>query len=962
NQTLNRFREHKSNLLIATSVIEEGFDVPTCNFVIHFFPPQNVASFIQAKGRARAINSTYTVFVEINERERVSNAINEYRVVEKMLENQINTSEAFDGILTNDDINNVDKNILIKIGAVHLNPIDAVHLIYAYCSVLSRGNTSGRPHAIIEERDSEGYQCFLLLPRNCGLKHWIIGDIAKSKKSAKCSAFVNAVRILHEKAELNEYLIPKIIELRNQNTLSTIADDDTYKLMNEYISLAPLIFSDMSSTAYLIRLSIPDDEQSFGMIFFRPVPKKIQLKMNNNKTHFKVLVEYQRSFQIDIDTISLLFEYHVAVYQKRNFKARPLVNYNENVQSSRWFICPLDCNGQIDFNIMRKSVDKTLSDIVPGSLVKRSYGNSSDIYRVINFQTDINVNTKLGDQCSKTFKEYYLKCYDIMLPDDSKFVYATREHTHKNFLIPESKLVKTNSIREYFPVHLLNLTANYLIGDVCKWADVAVATSYSLSRYLACLQLLDKICNTTEPLCDSLCTMPSQLEWNNLMDNDEESIPFCRFNLINTTYSLSIENRYTLLTLLNRATTLSSSCNENLERLEILGDSFLKFALTIYYFCSVSDIENEGYLEELRKQHISNSYLFQQATLTGLSSYLAVQSPVMYNCNEDADGSTIPSFFTLDKPVGCFKMRSKRLADCVESIIGAFLVSEGYESTLHMMQHFFNIPTSINKAASYERPTNNNKALTNLWLQADLSNLECKLNYKFKDKSLLLEAISHPSAFYNSITNCYERFEFVGDALVDFLITRFIYLDCKKYTPGQVSSLRSALVNNCTMAMLSVKHKLYQHVIYVSAALYKDIDRFVEYMEPFVDHVNKWQEILWTCPEPPKVLADIFESIAGAIFFDSGHCLQTCWTVLTPLFGDLLSLYKSNIPRNPIRCVYEKFIGVKFSTSQQIGSEIDKVYKVICTLPDGRIFEGIGTDPARAKRLAALEIWKTASS
>lgn len=57
NQGIESFRTGKLNLLIATSVAEEGIDVPACNLVICFDPPANVKSFIQRRGRARMGNS-----------------------------------------------------------------------------------------------------------------------------------------------------------------------------------------------------------------------------------------------------------------------------------------------------------------------------------------------------------------------------------------------------------------------------------------------------------------------------------------------------------------------------------------------------------------------------------------------------------------------------------------------------------------------------------------------------------------------------------------------------------------------------------------------------------------------------------------------------------------------------------------------------------------------------------------
>lgn len=54
----------EKNLLICTSVAEEGIDIAACNLVICFEPPPNLKSFVQRRGRARMSKSKYILFLE----------------------------------------------------------------------------------------------------------------------------------------------------------------------------------------------------------------------------------------------------------------------------------------------------------------------------------------------------------------------------------------------------------------------------------------------------------------------------------------------------------------------------------------------------------------------------------------------------------------------------------------------------------------------------------------------------------------------------------------------------------------------------------------------------------------------------------------------------------------------------------------------------------------------------------
>jgi ERCC4-related helicase len=56
------FRENKINILVATGVVEEGFDIPSCNVVISYDELLNIKQYIQIKGRARMKNSFFYIF------------------------------------------------------------------------------------------------------------------------------------------------------------------------------------------------------------------------------------------------------------------------------------------------------------------------------------------------------------------------------------------------------------------------------------------------------------------------------------------------------------------------------------------------------------------------------------------------------------------------------------------------------------------------------------------------------------------------------------------------------------------------------------------------------------------------------------------------------------------------------------------------------------------------------------
>lgn len=196
-------------------------------------------------------------------------------------------------------------------------------------------------------------------------------------------------------------------------------------------------------------------------------------------------------------------------------------------------------------------------------------------------------------------------------------------------------------------------------------------------------------------------------------------------------------------------------------------------------------------------------------------------------------------------------------------------------------------------------PMENPEEINKIWKSSNLFLLENKLGYVFKRKDLLIEALTHPS-WCRSRLNSYQRLEFIGDAVLDYLITAYIY-DHPNYqhlTPGDVTYIRQALVNNDYFATISLVNEFNKFIFHSSSTLYSAI---VEFRQQLInndlfagDKVKLGSFLLENLDsldtdiviDPPKALGDIFESIAGAIYLDSDNSLATVWKVYSKFFGN----------------------------------------------------------------------------
>lgn len=99
---------------------------------------------------------------------------------------------------------------------------------------------------------------------------------------------------------------------------------------------------------------------------------------------------------------------------------------------------------------------------------------------------------------------------------------------------------------------------------------------------------------------------------------------------------------------------------------------------------------------------------------------------------------------------------------------------------------------------------------------ASFEKLEKLLGYSFKNKELLIEALSHPSLRQHheyKDDKDYERLEFLGDAVLNLVITEILFKNFKEYNEGNLAKIRSYLVCKETICVVGAKLTLKDYII-----------------------------------------------------------------------------------------------------------------------------------------------------
>jgi ribonuclease-3 len=147
-------------------------------------------------------------------------------------------------------------------------------------------------------------------------------------------------------------------------------------------------------------------------------------------------------------------------------------------------------------------------------------------------------------------------------------------------------------------------------------------------------------------------------------------------------------------------------------------------------------------------------------------------------------------------------------------------------------------------------------------LKSEISKLEKKIKYTFKNKDLLKTALTHKTYAFEAKTpiEFNERLEFLGDSIMGFLVARELYKSNKYFSEGELTRRRAQLVNNSYLAQRA-----------------KDLD-LGEFL--YLGKGEKKQN----GNTNPTNLANALESLIGAVFLDSD--IETVWKFIKRIVFD----------------------------------------------------------------------------
>ena len=223
----------------------------------------------------------------------------------------------------------------------------------------------------------------------------------------------------------------------------------------------------------------------------------------------------------------------------------------------------------------------------------------------------------------------------------------------------------------------------------------------------------------------------------------------------------------------------------------------------------------------------------------------------------------------------------------------------------------------------------------------NLEGLEKKIGYVFKDRNLLKTALIHRSfgnehKKYKDISN--ERMELLGDAVLDLVVTEYLYKKLPSSAEGELAKIKAMVVSEPVLVKISRKLELGEYLL-----------------------MSKGEEITGGRVRS-SILGDVFESLLGAIYLDSNFettkeialKYMTYWIDNAETVEEILD-YKTILQEYTQK---EYKVVPKYTVVDESGPDHKKEFRINVEIGTDIKGHGVGSNKKLAEQAAAREIIK----
>lgn len=355
---------------------------------------------------------------------------------------------------------------------------------------------------------------------------------------------------------------------------------------------------------------------------------------------------------------------------------------------------------------------------------------------------------------------------------------------------------------------------------------------------------------------------------------------------------------------------IQPTCSERPDRfrqLAFVGAAFLKYITSEQLFLH-HPTWHQGLLSKLKEAVISDRGLAKAAKMCGLGKFLVTKR---FNGKKWKPGF-ISSLLSLPCSGESRKVSARTLAEMVRAIVGAAYVDGGSKQAASCATDIVPAIKTWHAAVLSDGSYKETRPSPMISYSSSVCEIEQLLGYTFTDRSLLVEALTHPSHYASGLprTSAYGRLSFLGNAVLELVVTdTLIHSSNRNLRVERLQSLRAAVTNHlfltflCLEYNIEVDHRardvnrpnhsrtvdapdevyLWTYLRSHSLELTTALNKFRSASRRSCWRIHRaflrkaqypWAEL--STMEGHAVLGDIVQSVLGAVFVDSRASLEDC--------------------------------------------------------------------------------------
>jgi endoribonuclease Dicer len=937
--TMTKFRKGEINCLFATSVAEEGLDVPDCNLVIRFSLYNTMVQYVQSRGRARQANSR---FIHMFERGNTvqEHTIHAVRYQELRMRNFCQSlpedryitgnEDALDAIM---DGERSFKSYTVPETGAKLTYNNALAMLANFVSAIPTDADEPQHPTYAVISSGAKFVAEVIFPPGAPFRS-IVGDQHSKKTFAKRSAAFNACIGLIKKKYLDVHLLPtyarRLPAMRNAHLAVNTKMSLVYNMKTK-----PLIWEQsrgkLSDKFYVTVVDFPDgferEHRPFAMLTRTPMPHfpTFPIFLNNGEQSRVVSCPVNRALTLDDKTLALITSFTLRVFKDIFSK-----KYEVNPSQLSYWLAPIR-TGQLsgndtpsaflDWDLMQEvseheeynwSAEMPSEALVNRFIIDRWDGGRKFFSKGISHTLRPLDPVPEGSAKSKWKKNILDYSNSMFKSTREKFKDAW--DLNQPVMETEKIVARRNMLTTPVPKELKDYTQAFLCPQPLQISvfppSVAAplfawpAIIWRWESYLIALEAVDMVGVQCEP---SMALAAITKDSDNSGDHEAQ-------DCINFQHGMG----------------------ENYERLEFLGDCFLKTATTISTFIQ-NPRENEFEFHVRRMLMLCNKNLFEVAKKLKIYEYVrsrAFSRRIWYPEGLkllEGKGAQKTEETEEEQRVGStHNLSEKTIADVCEAMIGAAFLSHNQPGKWHSQQ-WENAVRTVTKLvdstdhgmlkwddyrAGYKLP--DYQVATATASQRDMAEkVEKEHDYHFQYPRLLRSAFVHPSQpfLYEHVPN-YQRLEFLGDALLDQAAITYLFYKFPDKDPQWLTEHKMAIIGNRALGMISATIGFHKHIRHCHATVEQQIHDYVTELQEAKETASPDAADYWTTvSDPPKCLADLVEAYVGAMFIDSNFNYNEVQrffdTHIQPHFEDmtLYDGYANNHPCTRLHTLLDQTYG-----------------------------------------------------